>query len=93
MQHVVHDDYLHNNLKLKIKRFNHSVEDQLSDQNFTIHDQNGFESQGKPNDDAPTTIWEEDHGNMNLPKTPEVDDVDDSLMDKYLNAELIFGHW
>jgi hypothetical protein len=27
---------------------------------------------------------------MNLPGTPEVDDVDDALMDKNLNAELIF---
>jgi hypothetical protein len=27
---------------------------------------------------------------MSLPKTPDVDDVDDDLMDKYLNAELIF---
>jgi hypothetical protein len=41
-------------------------------------------------DDAPTIIREEDYGDMNLSETPEVDDVDDSLMDKYLNAELIF---
>ncbi len=40
----------------------------------------------------PTTIREEDYGNMNLPETPEVNDVDNGLMDsKYLNAELIFN--
>ena len=36
------------------------------------------------------TICEEDYGDMNLPETPEFDDVDDGLMEKCLNAELIF---
>jgi hypothetical protein len=89
VQHVVREDYLNGDVKLE--RFDRSVEDRLSDQNFTLHNQNGFNIQDKPtNGDASTTICEEDYGNMNLPDTPDVDDVDDGSMDKYMNAELIF---
>ncbi len=49
------EDYLNDNVKLEIKRFDRSVEDQLSDQNFTLHDQNGFYIQD-PNDDGSTII-------------------------------------
>ncbi len=90
MQHVIGEDYLNDNVKLKIERFNRSVEDRLSGQNFTLHDQNGFYIQDEPDDNAPTAICEEDHGDMSLPETPDIDDVDDNLMDKFLNAELIF---
>jgi hypothetical protein len=87
VQHVVREDYLNDDVELESERFDRSVEDRLSDQNFTLHDQNGFYIQ---DDKAPTTIREEDYGDMSLPETPDVDDVDDDLMDKYLNAELIF---
>jgi hypothetical protein len=90
VQHFVREDDLNDNVKLEIKAFDRSVEDRLSDQNFTQHNQNGFYIQDKPNNDASTTICEEDYGNMNLPDTPNIDDVNDGLMDKYLNAELIF---
>ena len=33
---------------------------------------------------------ESDYGDMVPPETPEADDVDDDLLDKYLNTELIF---
>ncbi len=89
MQHVVHEDYLNDDLKLEIERFDRSVEDQLSDQNFTFRDQNGFYIQDKSND-APTRICEEDYGNMDLPETPDVDAVEDGLVDKYVNVKLIF---
>jgi hypothetical protein len=50
VQHVVREDYLHNDVKLEIKKFDRSVEDQLSDQqNFTLHNQNGFYTQDEPN--------------------------------------------
>jgi hypothetical protein len=90
VQHVMREDYLNDEVKLEIKGFDRSVEDRLSDQNFTQHDQNGFHNQDKPNNDASTTICEEDYGNMNLPDTPDIDNVNDGLMDVYLNAELIF---
>ncbi len=63
-------------MKLEIERFDRSVEDQMSDQNFTLQDQNGFYIQDEPNDDASTTICEEDYSSMNLPETPGVDDVE-----------------
>ena len=90
MQHVIREDYLNDNVKLEIERFNRSVEDWLSGQNVTLHDQNGFYIQDEPDDNAPTTICEEDHGDISLPETPDVDDVDDDLTDKFLNAGLIF---
>jgi hypothetical protein len=54
-------------VKLEIERFDRSVEDWLSDQNFTLHDQSGFYIQDEPDDIAPTTIHEEDYGDMSLP--------------------------
>ena len=90
MQHAVREDYLNDDVKLEIERFDRSVEDLLSDQNFTQHDQNGFYIQDKPNDDTSTTrTCEEDYGDMDLPDIPDVGNVNDGLMDKYLNAELI----
>ena len=86
VQHVVREDYLNDDVKLEIETFDRSVEDRLSDQNFTLDDQNGFYIQDELDDIAPTTICGEDYGNMSLPETPDIDDVDD----KYLNAELIF---
>ncbi len=87
VQHVVHEDYLNDHEKLDIERFDRSVGDRLSDQSITLHDQNGFYIQDEPDDNAPTTICEEDYGDLSLPETPDVDDVDDSLMDKHLNAD------
>ena len=37
VQHVVREDYLNDDVKLEIEMFNRSVEDRLSDQNFTQH--------------------------------------------------------
>ena len=55
VQHVVRDDNLNDDVKLEIERFDRSVEDQLSDQNFIPHDQNGFFIQD-PNNDGSTII-------------------------------------
>ncbi len=33
---------------------------------------------------------EEDYGNMTTPETLDADDIDDKMLEKYLNAELIF---
>ena len=89
MQHVVREDYLNADVKLELERFDHSIEDRLSDQNFALDDPNKFYIQDDPADE-PTVTREDDYGDMNLPETPESDDdVDDGLMDKYLNAELI----
>ena len=41
-QHVVRDDYVNDNIKLEIERFDRSVDEQLSDQNFLADDTGGF---------------------------------------------------
>ena len=92
VQHVVREDYLNDDVKLEIERYDRSVEDRLSDQNFTQRNQTGFYIQDKPNDDASMTrTCEEDYGNMNLPDIPDVDNVNNGLMHKYLNAKLMFN--
>ena len=90
MQHVVRDDYLNDDVKTKLDRFDRSVEDRLSDQNFGLNEPNDFYIQEKP-DDVSGVIREVDYGDMHPPEeTPEADDLDDSTLDKYLNAEFIF---
>jgi hypothetical protein len=79
VQHVVRNNYLNNDVKRDIESFDRSVEEQLSDQN-------GFYIQDKP-DKVPNVIY----GGMTTPDTLDADDINDNLIDKYLNAELIFG--
>ena len=86
---VVRDDYLNDDVKVDLDRFDRSVDDRLSDRNFGLDEPHDFYIQDEP-DDGSGVIRESDYGNMHLPETPEADDLDDSIMDKYLNAELIF---
>ena len=92
VQHVVRDDYLNDDVKSEIERFDQTVKERMSDQNFTLADPNGFYIQDKPEDMPASTVTraDEDYGNMNLPETPDADDVDDAITENYLNAELIF---
>ena len=84
------DNYLNDDVKIKLDRFDHLVEDRLSDQNFGLNEPNeDFYIQDQP-DDVSGVIPEDDYGDMHLPETPEADDLDDSTLDKYLNIELIF---
>jgi hypothetical protein len=58
----------------------------------TLDDPDGFYIQDEPGATPALTAIQadDDYGDMNLPETPDADDVDDALADKYLNAELIF---
>ena len=49
-----------------------------------------FYIQDEPDDTLGVERETNDYGDMVLPETPEADDVNDDLMDKYLNTELIF---
>ena len=89
MQHVVRDDYLNDDVNAELDQFDRSVEDRLSDQNFRLNEPNDFYIQDEP-DDVSGVICEVDYGDMHLPETLEADDLDDSTLDKSLNAELIF---
>jgi hypothetical protein len=91
VQHVVRDDYLNDDVKRDIESFDRSVEERLSDQNFMADPADGFYIQDEPdkvlNDIART---EKDYGDMTTPDTLDADDINDDVINKYLNAELIF---
>ena len=91
VQHVVRDDYLNDDVKREVERFDHAIEGRLSDQNFITGNSNGFYIQDEPAD-MPNGITrpEEDYGNMIVPNAMDADDIDNKILDKYLNAELIF---
>jgi hypothetical protein len=91
VQHVIRDDYLNDDVKRNFDSFDRSVEEQLSDQNFMADPANGFFILDKP-DKVPNGIarTEEDYGDMIIPDTLDADDINDDVIDKYLNAELIF---
>ena len=90
VQHVVREDYLNEDVKIELDRFDRSVDDRLLEDNFALDKPHDFYIQDEP-DDASGVARETDYGDMALPETPEADDVDNDLMDKYLNTdELIF---
>jgi hypothetical protein len=91
VQHIVRDDYLDDDVKCNFESFNQSVEEQLSDQKFMADPAEGFYIQDKP-DKVPNGIarTEEDYGDMIIPDTLDADDINDDVIDKYSNAELIF---
>jgi hypothetical protein len=92
VQHVERDDYLNDDVTRKIKSFDRSVDERLSDQNFFADPSNRFYIQDKfggvPNGIA---CAEEDYGDMTTPDTLDANDINDNIIDKYLNAELIFN--
>jgi hypothetical protein len=91
VQHVVRDDYLNNDVKGDIESFDRSVDERLSDHNFMADPAGGFYIQDEP-DEMPNGIarTEDDYGDMVIPDTLDADDINDDMIDKYLNAELIF---
>ncbi len=91
VQHIVRDDYLDDDVKCNFESFNQSVEEQLSDQKFMADPPEGFYIQDKP-DKVPNGIarTDEDYGDMIIPDTLDADDIHDNVIDKYLNAELMF---
>ncbi|KAI2509503.1 Reverse transcriptase (RNA-dependent DNA polymerase) [Fragilaria crotonensis] len=93
VQHVVRDDYLNNDVKSEIESFDRSVDERLSDQNFMADPADGFYIQDKFNEVPSGTVrTEEDYGDiMDTPDTLDADDINDDVIDKYLNAELIFN--
>jgi hypothetical protein len=88
VQHVVRNDYLNDDVRRDIESFDRSVEEQLPDQNFMADPAGGFYIQDEP-DVVPNGIahTEEDYGDMTTPDTLDVDDINDNVVDRYLNAE------
>ena len=91
VQHVVRDEYLNDDVKRNIESFDRSVDEQLSDQNFIADPADRFYIENKP-DKVPNgkARTKEDYGDMNTPDTLDADDINDDMIDKYLNAEPTF---
>jgi hypothetical protein len=89
VQHVVRDDYLNEDIRHEIERFVRLIEERLSDQNFVTANTDGFYILDEL-DDAPTGTVQADEDGIAIPDALEADDINDELLDKYLNAELIF---
>jgi hypothetical protein len=90
VQHIVRDDYVNDNFKSEIESFDRSVDDRLSDQNFMADPADGFYIQDKL-DDVTNGIArvKEGYGDMITPNKLDANDINDNVIDKYLNTELI----
>jgi hypothetical protein len=91
VQQVERDVYLNDHVKRVIESFDRSVDKGLSDQNFMADSSNGFYIQDEY-DEVPNGIAhaEADYGDMTTPDTLDTDDINGSIIDQNLNAELIF---
>ena len=84
VQHVVRDDYLNDDIRRELERFDQSVDERLLDQNFISGEHDGFYIQDELAD-TPATIApvdEADNGDMPFPDSLEADDIEDELLDK-----------
>jgi hypothetical protein len=90
VQHVVRDNYLNDDIRREIERFDQLVDERLSDQYFIADGHNGFYIQDELTDTATSVapVDEVDDGDMPFPDSLEANDIDDELLDKHLNAEL-----
>ena len=84
--------YLNDNIRREIERFDQSVDERLSDQNFIVGEHDGFYIQDELTDTTATVPPGDDMDGDDtpFPDSLEADDIDDEFFDKYLNAELIF---
>jgi hypothetical protein len=98
VEHVTRDDYLHEDTKKRIERFNEKLEERLDDTNFILQGENGVDLKFLEDlvdgdgidamvggDNTPT---DEEYGDMLIDERPE---EDEEAIDKYLNVELTMG--
>ena len=97
VQHVTREDLLNNETRQQVEDFDRSVEERLNKQGFLAQDADiSFFLQDEIDSDGPgvvTTVMvptNDEYGDMLTSESPEADDIGQELMDKYLNAELIF---
>jgi hypothetical protein len=96
VQHVTREDLLNEDLRRQVEALDRNVDERLNDQGFFIaqdpdttfflQDEDDMYDTGS----VITTPTVGDYGDMLTPDTLEADDVDDEILDKYLNTELIF---
>ena len=92
VQHVVRDNYLNDDVKREVERFDYVIEEGLLDKNFITGDAEGFYIQDEVADMPAGIIHpKEDYaGNMTIPDAMDANNIDNKMLDKYLNAKLIF---
>jgi hypothetical protein len=93
---VTREDLLNEDVRQQVEEFDHNVDKRLNDRGFMAQDPGAtFFLQDEDNTSdtggVTTTPTEEEYGDMLTTGTLEADDVNDETLDKYLNAELIFG--
>jgi hypothetical protein len=97
VQHVTREDILNDDVRRQVEAFDSDVEERLDDQRFVAQDPDAtFFLQDEDNvcydshRGVTTTPAVDEYGDMIVPELLEADDIDDEVLDKYLNAELIF---
>ena len=99
---MIHNDYLNEDKKKQIEDFNRKIDEVLNDENFTLDGDSKFDSmylEDIDNDPVfnPSVTYQgiepmaTDYGDMITDKQPDEDGLNFRAIDKYLNAELIFG--
>jgi hypothetical protein len=94
VQHVMREDILNKDVRRNVEAFDRNVEERLNDQGFMDQDPNA--TFFLPDEDVicrtggvTTTPAAKKGGDMLTPDALEANDVDDEVLDKYLNTELI----
>jgi hypothetical protein len=99
VEHVIHDDYLQEDIKKQIDDFNQKLEDALDDVNFQVDWDSNYTGMYLDDVECPDDInlgMAQEEGNV--PSLKEYDDMvmdecpeddDEEAIDKYLNVKLI----
>ena len=97
VQHVTREDWLNEEVKEQINRFDQAVDERLDDANFVIDDPNltnYYIDDEDPNDElVPNMVVPDDaeYDDMLLDDRTERDDLTEELIDKYIGTET--GSW
>ena len=104
VEHVICDDYLNEDKKKEINNFNRKAKlnDLLNVKNFMLKGNGKFQSMYLEDiDNNPVfnpsiaypgvELTAEDYGDMVTKEWPDEDNLDNEVIEKYINVELIFG--
>jgi hypothetical protein len=96
VQHVTREDWLNEEAKEQINRYDQAVDERLDNANFVIDEPNlanFYIDDEDPNDELPNMVVPDDaeYDNMLVDDKPERDDLTEELVDKYIGTELILG--
>ena len=94
---MTREDILNDDVRRQVEAFDSDVEERLDDQRFVAQDPDAtffLQDEDDVHYDShrgvTTTPAVDEYGDMIVLESLEADDIDDEVLDKYLNAELIF---